>query len=100
LGASHPEVAMAFRQLGMLYRYDGWLDQAEEAFCKALAVQDKAPELEYPEVAKRLDDLAGAPRRAGRGKEAHVLQARTAAMKAKAAGLKSAAGPQAPVSGR
>jgi hypothetical protein len=58
--------------------------QAEVLFARALAVREKQLGPDHPDVAKNLDDYAGALRKLSRGAEAAALEGRANAIRAKA----------------
>ena len=80
LGAEHPEVAVALRQLGTIYISLGRFADGELSFRRALAIQERIGEatlgLEHPDLATTLHNLAYACRRQARYDEADDLYRR------------------------
>jgi hypothetical protein len=60
------------------------MDQAAALFARALAVREKQLGADHPDVAKSLDDYAGALRKLGQGAEAEAFEARANAIRVKA----------------
>jgi hypothetical protein len=67
-----------------MYLAQGDGQQAEVLFARALVVREKQLGPDHPDVAKNLDDYAGALRKLNRGVEAAAFEGRATAIRAKA----------------
>ncbi|MDP9132247.1 MAG: tetratricopeptide repeat protein, partial [Nitrospirota bacterium] len=83
LGPDHPEVALALSNLAAMYLARGDAQRAGALWRRALAMREKQVGLDHPDLAKTLDDYAGALRMLNRQAEAATLEGRANAIRAK-----------------
>ena len=67
LGPEHPSVAIAYNNLGNIYRSQGKLEEALGAYSKALEIRLKVLGPEHPDVVRQLGDCLLQPGQARGG---------------------------------
>jgi len=86
LSPDDPDLAVAVRNLGVLYDLEGRYREAEPLHLRALAIQEKAFGNEHPEVARTLNNLGKSCYAAGRLGEAERYFFRALAIREKTLG--------------
>ena len=86
LGENHADVASALNNLGILYRAQSRLDEAESLYKRALAIWEKAIGPNSPTAAFALNNLAVVYTQRGKFDDAIALHERSLAIKEKALG--------------